>query len=82
MKQSYVLVAAAAMLVPASAAMAVQVGTGAEACENNAANAALSDPELAAAPRIIWRKPEIRPRRLEEQRVFDRSSRPFATPQN
>jgi len=78
-KQLYVLVAAA-MLMPASAAVAHEVGTGAIEGEHNAANGVQSHREFAASRRIIWRKPEIRPLTWEEQRVFDRSSRAIYHP--
>jgi hypothetical protein len=68
---------AAAMLITASAAMAQDARARAIDLEIDAANGIRPYVAYSARPRIIWRKPEIRPLTWEEQRVFDRSSHLF-----
>jgi hypothetical protein len=66
------------MLMPAWDTMAQDARARAVELENNAFDGAQPQAEHSASPRIIWRSPEQRPLTWEEQRVFDRSSRPFA----
>jgi hypothetical protein len=70
--------AAIAMLISGSAAMGQDARARANALENDARNGVKPFEEYSAKPRIIWRSPEIRPLLWEQQRVFDRSSHPFA----
>jgi hypothetical protein len=77
-KLLYVSFAAAAMLMPAWAAMAQDARARAVELENNASDDAQPQAEYSASPRIIWRSREMRPFTWEEQRVLDRSSYPFA----
>jgi hypothetical protein len=74
-KPLYVALAAVAMFVCASAAIAQDARARADSLENDAANGV--QPNDSAQTRIIWRTPEIVPRTWEEQRVFDRSSQGF-----
>jgi hypothetical protein len=76
-KSWHVPLAAAAMLLVASAAMAQDARARAIELESDAANGIQPYVAYSARPRIIWRKPEIRPLTWEEQRVFDRSSQLF-----
>jgi hypothetical protein len=76
-KSWQVSIAAAAMLLAASAAMAQDARARALDLENDAANGVQQDVAHSSQPRIIWRKPEIRPLTWEEQRAVDRSSQPF-----
>jgi hypothetical protein len=69
---------AAAMLMPAWAAMAQDARARAAELENNASDGVQPQAEYSASPRIIWRSREMRPFTWEEQRVLDRSSYPFA----
>lgn len=72
--------AGVAMLISASAAMSQDARARANALEDDAANGVEPFPQYLVQPRIIWRSPEIRPLTWEEQRVFERSSQPFAPP--
>ena len=69
---------AAAMLMPAWAAVTQDARERAVELENNASDGVQPQAEHSASRRIIWRSPEQRPLTWEEQRVLDRSSRPFA----
>jgi hypothetical protein len=81
-KLLYVPLAAAAMLMPAWAAMAQDARARAVELEIDGANGVQPPAEYSASPRIIWRTPEIRPFTWEEQRVLDRSSHLFGIPRN
>jgi hypothetical protein len=76
-KSWHVPVAAAAMLLAASAAIAQDARARAIGLEDDAANGIQPYVAYTSQPRIIWRKPEILPLTWEERRVFDRSSQPF-----
>jgi len=76
-KSWHVPVAAVAMLLGASAAIAQDARARAIDLENEAANGIQPYVAYSSQPRIIWRKPEIRPLTWEERRVFDRSPQPF-----
>jgi hypothetical protein len=69
-KLLHVTLAAGALFVWASAAMAQDARSRAYSLENGVQ----PHGSYSAQPRIIWRSPEIRPPVWEEQRVFDRSS--------
>lgn len=69
-KLLHVTLAAGALFVWASAAMAQDARTRADSLENGVQ----PHGSYSAQPRIIWRSPEIRPPVWEEQRVFDCSS--------
>ena len=71
----YISLAAAAMLISASAAMSQDARVGADDLGYGAATGA--QPHAAVQPRITWRTPEIRPLTWEEQRDFERSPRSF-----
>jgi hypothetical protein len=69
-----VIVAAVAMFIFASAAIAQDARVRADRLESDSANGVQpSGSEL----RIIWRTPVITPPTWEEQRMFDRSSQGF-----
>jgi hypothetical protein len=70
-KLLHVTVAAAALFIWASAAMAQDARSRADSLENDTLNGVQPH---GSQSRIIWRSPEIRPLVWEEQRVFDRSS--------
>ena len=76
-KPLYVALAAAAMFVCASSAIAQDARVRADRLESDVANGVQPNGSNPAQPRIIWRTPEIVPRTWEEQRVFDRSSQGF-----
>jgi hypothetical protein len=54
------------MLMPAWAAMAQYARATAVELEKNAADGVQPQAEYSAAPRIIWRNPEMRPFTWEE----------------
>jgi hypothetical protein len=76
-KPLHVTLAAAAMFVCASAAIAQDARVRAGRLESDVANGVQPNGSNPAQPRIIWRTPEIMPPTWEEQRVFDRSSQGF-----
>jgi hypothetical protein len=76
-KALHVTLAAAAMFVCASAAIAQDARVRADSLESDTANGVHPNGSYPAQARIIWRTPEITPRTWEEQRVFDRSSQGF-----
>ena len=69
--------AAVAMFILASAAIAQDARVRADRLESDIANGVQPNGSYSAQPRIIWRALEIIPRTWEEQRVFDRSSQGF-----
>jgi hypothetical protein len=71
----YAALAIVAMFISASAAMSQDHRL--EADEQGYDAAPGVQPYAAAQPRIIWRRPEIRPLTWEEQRDFERSPRSF-----
>ena len=75
-KSLYGTLAAAAMFVCASAAIAQDARIRADNLESEAANVQPNSAYVLQS-RIIWRTPNITPRTWEEQRVFDRSSQHF-----
>ena len=72
-----VTLAAAAIFIFASAAIAQDARARGDRLESDIANGVQPNGSYPAQPRIIWRTPVITPRTWEEQRVFDRSSQGF-----
>jgi len=72
-----VTLAAVAMFICASAAIAQDARARADRLESDVANGVQPNGSYSAQARIIWRTPEITPHTWEEQRVFDRSSQRF-----
>ena len=72
-----VTLAAAAIFIFASAAIAQDARARGDRLDSDIANGVQPNGSYSAQPRIIWRALEIIPRTWEEQRVFDRSSQGF-----